>query len=83
VRPSPPKQDEESRASRLLSGLTQLVADDALQEIPESWYFKFREYVLQKIFKKKKSDILEEDVRGMLFAFLNRTRFKYQARTIA
>ena len=51
------------------------------EPVPDSWFFKFREYMFSKDFKKKKG-VVDDDVQSMLFAFLNRTRFKYHANMI-
>ena len=47
-----------------------------------SWFFGFKEYMFSKAFKKKLG-IIDTDVQSMLFAFLNRNRFKYNAVKIA
>ena len=52
--------------------------EDLKEPIPESWYFKFKEYIFSKRFKTVKS-IKDDDISHMFFAFLNRSRFKYQA----
>lgn len=64
------KPDEESKDA-VTSG----------EPIPESWFFGFREYLFQKNFKKK-THIKDSDIPSMLFAFLNRQRFKYNAHRI-
>ena len=45
--------------------------------MPVSWYFKLKELLLADSFKNK-THIKDFDVKGLLFSFLNRTRFAYK-----